>query len=201
MKQMGKNLRNHYTNTLRFLSQDPNPSETHIRSTDFARTLESVQYLLSGLYPNSGASLEVHIHHQETMYPDYAECESLRKLSKEFRRAQVSYMVQLASPIIDKLKKESIQIELNSKGIHTLFDTLVCMDAHGVKLPPSMTMSDLKTLEKACVQYWWQVYHDVDRIGRLSIGRFLKELLSDTDSMVNELCHAKKLIIHSGHDS
>ncbi len=64
------------------MGQVLDPKNLYIRSTDYSRTIESVQYLLGGLYPvksrNMGQDLVIHVrdYQNETMIP-HTNCASL----------------------------------------------------------------------------------------------------------------------------
>ena len=77
METMGGSLRKLYIGKLKFLQPTIDVSlnkDIYLRSTDIARTLESLQYLVNGLYPprhrNSARSedsnFKVHIRTDET---------------------------------------------------------------------------------------------------------------------------------------
>jgi acid phosphatase len=54
LRQSGGNLRGLYVDSLGFLPKELNKESSEdmrVRSTEYARTIESVQYLLNGLYP------------------------------------------------------------------------------------------------------------------------------------------------------
>lgn len=65
MMSIGSHLRALYVDRLRFLSSQLKASDVYVRSTDYSRTIESVQYLLGGLYPaktrSPKESLAIHI--------------------------------------------------------------------------------------------------------------------------------------------
>jgi acid phosphatase len=52
MMSLGAGLRHLYVHQLHFLDKILNRDDIYARSTDYSRTIESVQYLLAGLYPS-----------------------------------------------------------------------------------------------------------------------------------------------------
>jgi acid phosphatase len=82
MMALGSRLRFYYINQLKLMGQTLVPQSLYIRSTDYSRTIESVQYLLGGLYPRKnrfkGQDLEIHVrdYKEETMIP-HTNCPSL----------------------------------------------------------------------------------------------------------------------------
>ena len=90
----GSRLRFHYVKNLKLLSEYLDPKSLYIRSTDYSRTIESVQYLLGGLYPvknrEVGQDLLIHVrdYQDETMIP-HSNCQSL--LQDTLKRKNVLY--------------------------------------------------------------------------------------------------------------
>lgn len=82
MMALGSRLRFHYINRLKLMGEYLDPMNLYIRSTDYSRTIESVQYLLGGLYPvksrKIGQDLVIHVrdYQNETMIP-HTNCPSL----------------------------------------------------------------------------------------------------------------------------
>ena len=82
MMALGSKLRFYYINQLELMGQTLVPQSLYIRSTDYLRTIESVQYLLGGLYPRKNRfeeqDLEIHVrdYKEETMIPP-TNCPSL----------------------------------------------------------------------------------------------------------------------------
>ena len=75
MFQLGKNLLAHYPFITTLTTKD-----IYVRSTDYARTLESVHYLVSGL----DIDITIHVKSEETMFPD-EKCKSLQVMVKAFK--------------------------------------------------------------------------------------------------------------------
>lgn len=72
LQHMGSNLRQLYVNALSFLPNTlSNNLDMRIRSTEYARTIESVQYLVNGIYPTQyrkpQVDLPIHIKSDENM--------------------------------------------------------------------------------------------------------------------------------------
>jgi acid phosphatase len=82
MMALGSRLRFFYIDQLRLLNPTLVPSSLYVRSTDYSRTIESVQYLLGGLYPRKNRhekqDLQIHVrdYKDETMIP-HTNCPSL----------------------------------------------------------------------------------------------------------------------------
>lgn len=79
---LGSRLRSHYIHRLKLMNETLDANNLYIRSTDYSRTIESVQYLLGGLYPvksrKIGEDLVIHVrdYENETMIP-HNNCPSL----------------------------------------------------------------------------------------------------------------------------
>ena len=118
---LGSRLRFYYIDQLKLMGQTLLPQSLYIRSTDYSRTIESVQYLLGGLYPqknrHEGQDLQIHVrdYKDETMIP-HTNCPSL--LSDTLKRKNELYdlVKEEASRAFEQIKH--LGIILNSHLRH-----------------------------------------------------------------------------------
>lgn len=219
MQSIGENLRKVYLDKLELLPKDPitgkaNYSDhVYVRSTDYARTIESVQYLLSGL--NSGYSLsfddkafKIHIREAqyETMYPHPA-CKRLNALTKEFREANYLLLKPTVTKIMSDLQPIFPEIPTTSKFkespmllLHAIYDGAISAKAHGLEVPALISDKYLRMMEDITVRMWWTAFAATPFTNSLSLGRFLPELYGKMKSVVDGESDLK-MAIFSGHDS
>lgn len=114
MMALGSRLRFHYIDQMKLLSQTLDPHSLYIRSTDYSRTIESVQYLLGGLYPkknrNQGQDLKIHVrdYKDETMIP-HTNCASLMSDTLKRKNELHEIVKQEAKIAFEQVKHLGIQ--------------------------------------------------------------------------------------------
>ncbi|KAJ3080174.1 hypothetical protein HK102_003244 [Quaeritorhiza haematococci] len=163
MQKSGSNLRSLYVNRLGLLNDRLDSisarRDLYIRSTDYARTIESVQYLLDGLYPyakrSRGTDLAIHVKTYENMYPQH-DCKYLKDAAKAFRKS----MRKAIQPVLDRAKTRlaACGIEFSDQrlgDVHRVYDTLACLEAHHKAWPAGVTQQDFDDLEMVNTQLWY----------------------------------------------
>ncbi|TPX53276.1 hypothetical protein SeMB42_g00892 [Synchytrium endobioticum] len=213
METMGACLRKLYIDKLKFLNPtlDSHNKDIYLRSTDIARTLESLQYLVNGLYPahqrDTGGSkdmdLRVHVRSDETLYP-VRECKYLDALSKMLRKD----LLQQGNGDIDKAFARHANFDsgfpkkgdLEFNHLNSLYDNFICLQAHGEPLPAGVTNQDVLELEQMVVKYWWGVFKNAE-LARMAIGRFVKDLKDRMEDSIANPETSVKLAVYSAHDS
>ncbi|KAJ3178554.1 hypothetical protein HDU85_005161 [Gaertneriomyces sp. JEL0708] len=213
MKEIGQNLRKLYIERLGLFTQQLGHGyhrDVYIRSTDYARTIESVQFLIHGLHPprtrsEDVADLTVHVKaaSDENMYP-HQSCSSLNAATKAFRRTAKAAMQDEMQEILQRWKHfiTPEDRKLNPlRQVHALFDTFVCMRAHGMPLPKGVTSEDVDHLADITTRQWWNFYDGSEEMASMAIGRVLKDLKAKIVSAVDGKPDAVKMALFSGHDS
>ncbi|KAJ3381074.1 hypothetical protein HDU84_005386 [Entophlyctis sp. JEL0112] len=112
MMNFGSRLREKYVDALKFLPEILTPSfnktNMYIRSTGYVRTVESVQYLLAGLFPfhtrqlGQSADIAIHIKGDENMYIDFT-CGKLHQLVEPFKKAAAIRNHALTNELMSKM--------------------------------------------------------------------------------------------------
>jgi acid phosphatase len=158
LKKSGANMRGLYVDSLGFLPKvlDARSSESvRVRSTEYARTIESVQYLFNGIYPKeyreTDHDLPIHLELKgETMYP--ASSEEANTLQTKLRNSTVSALQPLLHDLTDRMKKIGISMTPDIHSAHVLTDYLMCAKGSGVKPPAGITDKDMADLESLTVR-------------------------------------------------
>ncbi|SAL96061.1 hypothetical protein [Absidia glauca] len=213
MTALGARLRELYVERYHYLSDIYDPKEVYIRSTDYARTQESVQQMFAGgLYPHDkrpdGAPIQIRTRdpQKENMYAN-PSCLRLRQLAKQFH-AQVGDMHKdLCDSLTKRLKKHVDSVSLESHpSANGVFDTVVAAKVHGFDLPKEFDDQVIRDLEQIVVHEWFYGHMVSNQVRRLGLGRLMGEIrdrmvrrADGTDHTVGE--QDLKLAIYSGHDT
>lgn len=168
MITLGKRLRERYIDKLGLLPPFlDNLAPISLRSTDYARTLESSQYLMAGLYPletrNPNLILEYHIADQDSewLFPSPA-CKRLEELSAQFTR-QVRRELR---PEIEAVKRKfpehfpydkKDRKRPSSYALHDLFDLNAILRANGLPMVPGFGEADFATVDRIVTESWFRV--------------------------------------------
>lgn len=205
---IGQGLRSLYVDRLKFLPPNFDGAVAHkqfyFRTTDYPRTLESIQHLIGGLYPiqyRENAPPVVHTRWptDETLYGD-GQCARWRQLVKQFkdsyRQSQSAHIAQMKLHFARMLKDEA------KPNLHALYDTFIAQKAHGIELPQELKDErHLLDLEQHANNLWFRVYQKQEEAASLGIGRFLKELKAEMEGVLQDDKSDRKMSIYSGHDS
>ncbi|KAL1925089.1 uncharacterized protein VTP21DRAFT_4743 [Calcarisporiella thermophila] len=210
MTKLGTRLREIYVDKLKFLDTSLDGPETlFIRSTDFVRTLESVQHLADGLYPAGTRPkdfvLEVYTRNafDENLYIN-RNCARLKDLTEQFYRAAVEITEKRLQEVSKKLSGLGLgEIRLDSHpSASGLLDSAVAAKANGIPIPQELedVIEDLhivNTIE------WFYGFTQSQEMRRLGIGRLLGEITGRIEDKVrdDESTKKLKLAIYSGHDT
>ncbi|TPX61223.1 hypothetical protein PhCBS80983_g01304 [Powellomyces hirtus] len=215
----GANLRKLYFEKLKLLDDKENNRTGHkdiyLRSTDYARTIESLQYLLHGLHPagdadkpsNGGdpaatAGLTIHVKSadEETLYPHH-NCSTLNLLNNAFRKQLGAENSKRTTYLIEKFKHLGTDpSKPHLIQLHALYDIFACMDGAGVPLPKGIAHEDLDALEKITTEQWLGIYDD-EKAASLGAGMALRDVKIKLMEAVNNTQTAVKMSIFSAHDT
>lgn len=218
MMEIGKKLRAHYIDRLKFLPQhlnaDFNRNHLYVRSTAYLRTIESTQYLLSGLFPlamrepGPGSDIHIHIRATENAYPDGARCARLKELIRDFQTAGIAATQPLRASLANRIspvlhidssiaREAGYHVEVDTHvggplGRDLLFeeavvlaDNIICSTAAGDDLPKGLDKHVEADLKRVFFNGFWRMMQDgSDELKRLAIGRFLGDLSKTLESGV-----------------
>ncbi|KAI9326799.1 histidine phosphatase superfamily [Obelidium mucronatum] len=184
---LGNSIREKYTDSLHFLPSILTPHFTthnlYVRSTGYIRTIESVQYLLGGLFPfqtrELGQQVTIHVKADENMYIDF-KCKKLMDLVEPFKRAvhdrYKDAMEKLMTELTAKFPEEPKEnkdgmVDMSTPGsfikpsaqkqdkfsiqqIDAFYDTFKAMKAASLPLPKGVTDQDVESLGKIFMEYF-----------------------------------------------
>ncbi|KXN65636.1 phosphoglycerate mutase-like protein, partial [Conidiobolus coronatus NRRL 28638] len=218
-------LRKIYGDYLNFLPSHLNdfkPEEVYLRSTDYARTFQSLQQLLKGTFPELTSkntpdfAIRTRSHDDESLFPNW-RCNELNAMIKRFvktHRGDISKgwtelredLISNVPELSEMLKKKEYESYLT---IHQLFDSFISAKAHQLPLPKGLSDKHLRELEKLEVGLWFDMMivnpegHSADKMNSFMIGKLFGEVKDLMNSKVNasKFQPAPKLAIFSGHDT
>lgn len=216
MARNGRFLRDIYIDHLKFLPKNltaPDLPNFYLRTTDYPRTLESIQHLISGLYPEAATTSNLEIrtrnNREDTLFLDF-KCHrilELRKLFATTNRPQLKLDWLVLREELSKdtglgeyIGKEKGEFE-SCTSIHKLYDSLTSAQAHGLPQPTGLTESHMRKLDGLQVRLWLDIFRESPEFLRLGIGRIYGELAYHMRSVVERNPVAKKLVVYSGHDT
>ncbi|KAJ3151612.1 hypothetical protein HDU86_006031 [Geranomyces michiganensis] len=215
MARAGANLRALYISRLKFLS-DPDPSaadpssafhsNVYLRSTDYARTIESLQYLVHGLFPPGAPAappLTLHVRNaeSESMYPQH-NCSELNRLSNEFRARMRDTHAAETAACMAKMKHLGVDVSSTSlMQVHAIYDIAACMRGGSIAMPEGVGEKEFEELERITTKQWIGLYENDERMQSLGVGRLLGDLKEKMMEVVNKDPGAVKLAVFSAHDT
>jgi acid phosphatase len=214
MVQLGQQLRHLYIDRLNLLDEMFTPTLPLVsRSTGIPRAVVSLQSLLYGLYPPEKRMIPIMTintmrERKETMYAT-SECKLWAYLEKRARlhMRQVFYdereRLQNHEALKQLFETSPRASTLKRPSLHSIFDDLSCRRAHGLPLPEGVDDTLFQRVEHVVTQEWFGAYTENIELCRLSLGRFLGQIL---DTMVERLSdrdgdRSVAMAIYSGHDS
>nr|KAJ3418650.1 hypothetical protein HK105_008054 [Polyrhizophydium stewartii] len=215
MVELGHELRELYVEKQRFLPQvlDSRTARSiYLRSTDYLRTIESLQFLVHGLYPPlkrqapNALNLQIHVrpHSDETMYP-HDDCATLAVEIKRFRdafRANNARRLQTTLAKFPTLTRAFDGTNLSDMNkIFRIYDALQSLDGNGLPLPPGVTKEHIKELSDLVIDQWGRAFTSKDAVASLAVGRFFPELAAPLVAAARGDPKATKMSIFSGHDT
>ncbi|ORX55726.1 phosphoglycerate mutase-like protein [Hesseltinella vesiculosa] len=213
LTNLGARLRSIYIEKLGYLSDRYSSKEVYIRSSDYPRTLDSVQQLVGGgLYPadkrDAGTTLEIRTRdlRDENLFSNRS-CTRLGQLNKAFRQAVSDMHQDKFIQLKDLLKEYVDDISLDSHpSANGIFDSVVAAKAHGYEFPPEFDDPLMRDLERVVVDESFYGHMASNEVRRLGLGRLMGDIRdrmvfrangSDKNSEEADF----KLSVYSGHDS
>ena len=230
MRRVGAELRERYVGDLSFLPSDLPPTHAeelvYARSTRVPRTIQSVQNLLLGLYPEDhrpqGQSAQgtVLINSQDKAQDYMTGLNEKRcpRIKRHVEEADVglkvptnySRLLQRLSPIVgeeDTKESEGLsggKSDLIDRWVH-LGDIGNCHLSHRITPPFNLSTFEVEGVQRYNGWIWGHRLTNSPGLNALAIGGFLKDLLAVfADTIAGKTqpgTSAPKMAIFSGHDS
>ncbi|KZT10258.1 phosphoglycerate mutase-like protein [Laetiporus sulphureus 93-53] len=208
----GQALRQLYIDRLGFISDVARSNdEVYLRSTNVPRTIESLEQIARGLYPEEKTGkefspfLRIRNSKEENLFGNALACKRLEVLQIGFAKAAAVEWNESLSILDEKVSKYigGNPIRLDGKPRASgILDTINSANAHGVNIPPEFKdVEVIGLIEKAVVHEWFAGYQ-TEEVRRLGMGPLLSDL---SQKMQNKADKGPKdpvkLLIHSTHDT
>ncbi|KAF9523260.1 phosphoglycerate mutase-like protein [Crepidotus variabilis] len=208
----GQNLRRLYVERLGFMPDTLSHKNTvYFRSTNMPRTMESLQQVIHGLYPNHKcqpealAPLLIRNGKDENLIGNTYACKRLEMLQIGFAKAAAEAYNKTLEPLDKKLSKyiDGNPIRVDGKPRASgIMDTIRASKAHGIKIPPEFEDKKIiDSIEQAVVSEWFGGYK-TEEVRRLGMGRLLSSLTTKMERKASKgASEPLKLLVHSTHDT
>ncbi|QRW23317.1 histidine phosphatase family containing protein [Rhizoctonia solani] len=178
-------------------------------STNMPRTIESLQQVLHGLYPESkirqGFAPHVRTRHPntESLIGNTIGCGRLAELALAFNLAAAKdnnpNLEQFDSKLSKYIGGNPIRID-GKPRLSGILDTLRAADAHGFRIPPEFNdPNTVMAMETAVCDEWFRGYKD-NEFRRLAMGRLLAEMSGGMSAIVNRT-QTPKIRVLACHDT
>ncbi|KIM33840.1 hypothetical protein M408DRAFT_325425 [Serendipita vermifera MAFF 305830] len=208
--EFGKALRKLYIERLGLLPDlCEDPASVYYRSTNVPRTIESLQQIINGLYPDSKrksrTQLLVRNAKDENIIPNHFSCKKLERLAVAFSQAAAENLNPTLKPLDKRLSRylngEPVRIDGKPRASGIL-DTIRAAKAHGFRVPHAFNDPEVMDLiEYAVVTEWFGGYKSLE-YRRLAMGPLLDDLQSKMQKRVDEgERESPNLLVYSTHDT
>ncbi|KAG1811722.1 phosphoglycerate mutase-like protein [Suillus subaureus] len=183
---------------------------TYFRSTNIARTIESLQHIVHGVYPPSSCapgiipSIIIRNGIDENLVSNTLACKRLALLELQFAEAAVAVWNSRLEPLDKKVSRYLGGRPLRLDGTPRasgILDTVRSAAAHGFRVPPEfMDDNVIGVIEAAVTAEWFDIKSEDGR--RLGMGRLLADASEKMQRKIQlDSKDPTKLLVHTTHDS
>jgi len=207
-----------------FTKMDPiHPSKVKIKSTNFPRTIQSVQALLLGLFPDGfEGTLEIDARHTDILIPDPQPRLSSEQIDLERTLSQRPHLLKKEEELKDlaaKVSKDLVHL-VDGDNVHSanfgigeesekqknllsfsqMAEVLTCLKIRSM-LPESITETDCRTITSHSAWKWIENLRD-ERLAQLAMKSFMNIIMKNLNIEKNKgEQDDTKCFIYSCHDS
>jgi len=209
-----------------FTDTDPiHPSKVKIKSTNFPRTIQSVQALLMGLFPlGYDGEIEIDASETDVLIPDPQPRLSVEQVELERELSRRSHIVEreqelqnLAGKITDSLyhlidwehasgnswgigeEKHYSEKDRDRLTFSQLAEVMTCLRVRDM-LPESISHDDYKTIASHSAWKWFENLRN-GNLARLAMKSFMNLIMETLRDGIEENNEDPVLYIYSCHDS
>lgn len=215
-RHLGRWLRMRYVQSLNFLPEAFQDTAVCCRSTNYSRTIATIQGVLTGLFPQTGTPIPVHTTEEmdEVLFGHPESCQRLKELIRQSTTAAKT-AAALPSPEVKALQ-DHVRTALGLRpdeavNFLDLHDILTSMQTHGKPIPEGVR--DRKVLaaieHQATERFMAYVAPSAesgskDEVLRLGMGRLMHLMMQRMDAAAKPDStngERPKMYLYSGHDS
>ncbi|KAK9829707.1 hypothetical protein WJX72_007452 [[Myrmecia] bisecta] len=209
-RELGEWLRQRYVEQQGFLPPVYQARAVGGRTTNFRRTISTIQGVLTGLYPGTAAAIPIGTagDAEELLFPNSKSCDRLGQLmtvatdALKVQASQDPKMQQLEDRV-----RQAMSIPADAPVRFTdLHDAMTTLAFHGKPLPKGMTPDLLAATEAEATKRMaalvapFRNTSDEQQLLRLSMGQLLQLIMERLDDAANGGPEAK-MYMYSGHDT
>lgn len=195
--EFGKRLQNSYVKN-GFINKSFDTREVHLTSTDFQRTIESLQSLIKGLFVSSEGNIPIHIG-RRGIKSSYSSkfCPSLLEEKARHREKVVEKHKNAIQKINDYVANKYPVLKMTS-GPYEIYDIICSNLANGNKFFRNFDSRILELTEKYSLDLFYGLLNNKSNLINYR-GGILKDLYERLHS-VKDRTNNYKMYITSGHD-
>jgi acid phosphatase len=157
LRNFGAFLRDKYVSTGKLLPENLDTEQVVFRSTNIVRTIESLQYLIDGMYPSNYRSNDpIHVTVQPRILETYVPSESCPLLTRMVAKKKQAKREELR-PELEKILNDLKEINFNNVPISVpeMYDVFAAAVGNNIELPVGITSAQLRTLETLTMKIWY----------------------------------------------
>mmetsp|Transcript_28044 Transcript_28044/g.66839 ORF Transcript_28044/g.66839 Transcript_28044/m.66839 type:complete len:451 (+) Transcript_28044:163-1515(+) len=223
MVGLGERLREELGSALFTSSRPLEPSRVRVMSTNFPRTIQSVQALLTGMFPECDAQIDIDVRGTNDFFiPDPQPRQSKNQLVLESHLGRQQHLLEKEAEMEDLARRLTRSLDgylgdganAVSFGIGEekgdddrlqaplswaqLSEILVCLNSRNL-LPKTVTREDVEIVSKHVAWKWMEsLKHPV--LSKAAMWKFATQLVDDA-KRCRECNEGPYLCIYSAHDS
>lgn len=197
---LGEWFRNKYVEKEQLIKPSFDKEQFHLRSTNFQRTLESLQSLMQGIFRDYAGPMDVKVVDlsQDTLTSN-RYCPRLKML-KELSHQNLKKAFEPQAAEIRKYFTKNHSSFFASLGPYAIYDLVASSRAHGFTQFMKVPRKILQSLEKHAVDLWFAHLHTPEGLS-LRTGAVMKEIADGMLNKVTDPSATVKASIFSGHDT
>lgn len=209
-RELGDWLRRRYISRLRFMPTEYDPRILYCRTTNYSRTISTLQGVLTGLYPELKEPVPVLTTEEmdEILFGNAEACERLTALIKEMAIKAKTDPVTRDLEILQNQIRDALDLGPTDRiDFLDLHDAVTTMLTHNKPLPERMRNPGIlkKIEEHAAKRFSMFVVglnpRDDQQVLRLGMGRLLYLMLLRMREAGSKSSNEPRMFLYSGHDS
>lgn len=184
------------------------------RTTNYSRTIATLQGVLSGLFPGTAHPITVHTTEEidEVLYTNVKSCGRLHQLMQDLHRQQREASELGADPAVEAVQQR-VRAALGLPADHRvsfveLHDAMTSMQTHGKEVPPGMRdeqlLRDIDRLATARFMHVIAPHPDTGKtheVLRLGMGVLMEMMVRRMEAAAAGEAGDTRMFLYSGHDS
>ncbi|KAM0673716.1 hypothetical protein GVAV_002804 [Gurleya vavrai] len=195
---LGKRLKKDYVDT-GFISSEFKKEEVHLTSTDFQRTIESLQSLIKGLFKVSNDPIPINIGKRgiKSLYSSKF-CLSYQKEKEYYHKRSLENNKENLI-IIKKYINDNYPVLNFYKNPYEVFDIVKSSLGNGHSFFKNFSNEILKKAEKFSLENWFDIFHN-KKFLMIYKGEIIKNLHDRIKKATEDSIDKTKMFILSAHD-